>query len=80
LYDDSALTEEGRQAVMKMHGGGERVQRGKALDDIACFEAGTSTMDHLCIRVRASPFDEEKKIHVIEFMTEMGVGVIDSGK
>ena len=73
-YDETALTEEGRQAVMKMHGGGEGVPRDKSLNDIASFEAGVSTMDHLCIR--ASPFDEKK---IIEFMNEMGVNVIDSG-
>ena len=73
-YDETALTEEGRQAVMKMHGGGEGVPSDKSLNDIASFEAGVSTMDHLCIR--ASPFDEEK---IIEFMNEMGVNVIDSG-
>uniref|UniRef100_A0A7S0AVP6 VOC domain-containing protein n=1 Tax=Minutocellus polymorphus TaxID=265543 RepID=A0A7S0AVP6_9STRA len=73
-YDESELTEEGRQAVMKMHGGGEGAHSDKALGEISCFEAGMSTMDHLCIR--ASPFDEEK---IIEFMKQMGVDVIDSG-
>lgn len=74
-YDESALTEEGRQAVMKMHGGGEGVRQiDKSLSDIACFKAEMSTMDHLCIR--ASPFDEKM---IVEFMNEMGVNVIDSG-
>ena len=63
-YDETALTEEGRQAVMKMHGGGEGVPSDKSLNDIASFEAGVSTMDHLCMRAseHPPPFSREIKV------------------
>lgn len=74
-YDENELTEEGVNAVLKMHGGGEGAQGGKSLSDIASFDPCQSMMDHLCIR--ADPFNEKE---IIEFMKVKGVDAIDAGQ
>lgn len=79
-YDGGALTEEGREAVVRMHGGGAGPEGGegggsRSVADLARFAPGTSTLDHLCLRV--DPFDEGR---MRSFFEGMGVEIVGSGQ
>ena len=69
-YDLNHLSDDGIDAVTKMHGGGQGTS---SIHDVA-FSSDTSTLDHLCIRVE--PFDELQMLHYFEMLN---VSVVVSG-
>mmetsp|Transcript_12121 Transcript_12121/g.29592 ORF Transcript_12121/g.29592 Transcript_12121/m.29592 type:complete len:386 (-) Transcript_12121:162-1319(-) len=72
-YDADHLTEEGRDAASRMHGGGA----GLAGDCVSLADANrrmsseTSTLDHLCLRI--DDYDEE---HMMNYLEEEHVDIV----
>ena len=69
-YDIEHLSNDGIDAVTKMHAGGQGTQ---SLNDIN-FSSDTSTMDHLCLRVE--PFNEND---MMDYLTNENVEIVVSG-
>jgi len=72
-YDPNHLNEAGQCAIIAMHNGGQGSDANSVQDIV--FEASTSTMDHLCIRV--DPFDE---VAIMEHLSQHGVEIVSSGQ
>ncbi|KAL3774485.1 hypothetical protein ACHAW5_000683 [Stephanodiscus triporus] len=69
-YDTAHLTEEGCEAVVRMHAGGEGLDSGKRIADVNMSPA-TSTLDHLCLRI--DPFDKQR---LLDYFDEENVDII----
>ena len=61
-YDTNHLTDEGREAAKRMHGGGVGLGD-KNLEDVQ-LSSESSTLDHLCLRV--DPFDQQQMQSYLE--------------
>mmetsp|Transcript_23734 Transcript_23734/g.33303 ORF Transcript_23734/g.33303 Transcript_23734/m.33303 type:complete len:345 (+) Transcript_23734:355-1389(+) len=82
-YDSNHLTEDGQDAILKMHHGGQGVsnlnekmknESTKVRVEGIEFSAGKSTTDHICLRIE--PFDQEA---IENFMESQGVNIVGSG-
>jgi glyoxylase I family protein len=73
-YDPNQLTQEGKDAVQKMHGGGVGLATAEEVAKLD-FSAETTTLDHFCIR--CEPFEEEA---ILSFLEEQGIHVIGRGQ
>jgi predicted Fe-S protein YdhL (DUF1289 family)/catechol 2,3-dioxygenase-like lactoylglutathione lyase family enzyme len=71
-YDDNHLSNDGREAVTRMHAGGQGIVSG-SIEDVR-FSSDTSTLDHLCLRVE--PFDEQS---IVDYLTKENVQIVASG-
>ena len=69
-YDLSHLTDDGIDAVSKIHGGGQGTS---SIHDVT-FCSDTSTLDHLCIRVE--PFNE---LQMLGYLEMQNVPIVVSG-
>lgn len=72
-YDTNHLTEEGQEAVARMHAGGAGLVN-KSLADVN-LSSESSTLDHLCLRIDL--FDEQKMINYLE---EDNVDIVTAGE
>mmetsp|Transcript_20671 Transcript_20671/g.34219 ORF Transcript_20671/g.34219 Transcript_20671/m.34219 type:complete len:194 (-) Transcript_20671:527-1108(-) len=64
-------SEEGKEALLRMHSGGKGVDN---LSEADGFDSSKSTLDHLCLRV--DPFDETA---ILTFFKEHDVKVVGRG-
>ena len=74
-YDESHLTDEGKETTMKFHSGGKGTDA-KILSEVSSkVSSSHSTLDHVCLRV--DPFDEGS---IREFMEANNVPIVSSGQ
>ena len=74
-YDDKELSNEGKEAILRLHSGGEGVTDGMSKEDVSMFHPSVSTLDHFCLK--ADPFNEED---ILSFMESNGISVLSSRK
>eukprot|EP00591_Stephanopyxis_turris_P015800 CAMPEP_0195539066 /NCGR_PEP_ID=MMETSP0794_2-20130614/49859_1 /TAXON_ID=515487 /ORGANISM="Stephanopyxis turris, Strain CCMP 815" /LENGTH=282 /DNA_ID=CAMNT_0040673083 /DNA_START=166 /DNA_END=1011 /DNA_ORIENTATION=- len=73
-YSSQDLTQEGEEALRRMHNGGEGVKDEQQVIAELNFASDTSTVDHICLRVEE--FDEKE---MRSFLDDEGIEVISSG-
>lgn len=69
-YDPEHVSDDGLEAVRKMHSGGQGVS---SLNEVQ-FSSESSTLDHLCIRVE--PFDEDE---MMDYLVKQNVPIVVAG-
>jgi catechol 2,3-dioxygenase-like lactoylglutathione lyase family enzyme len=69
-YDTRHLTDEGCEAVARMHSGGAGLDDGNGIADVN-FSPEPSTLDHLCLRI--DPFDRDR---LLDYFEDLNVNIV----